>query len=144
MTTIGEVGEAFVASWLDHRGWQILQRRWRSRWGEIDLIAQSESLKMLAFIEVKTRQRANWDNGGLLAVNAQKQRKLIQTAQLFFAKYPHWSDLPCRFDVVLVQYQGQFRPTMTPVPPLLAPQSHLSWQGYDLWLADYVEGAFDT
>ncbi|MFB2977079.1 YraN family protein [Microseira sp. BLCC-F43] len=37
---IGILGEDFVASWLQAQGWTILHRRWRCRWGELDIIAQ--------------------------------------------------------------------------------------------------------
>ncbi|MDY7015911.1 MAG: YraN family protein, partial [Cyanobacteriota bacterium] len=36
---IGELGEKVVALWLERRGWRILERRWRCRWGELDLVA---------------------------------------------------------------------------------------------------------
>ncbi|MDB9378156.1 YraN family protein, partial [Nodularia sphaerocarpa] len=37
---IGELGEDLVAQWLHSTGWSILHRRFSSRWGEIDIIAQ--------------------------------------------------------------------------------------------------------
>jgi putative endonuclease len=113
---IGQLGEELVAAWLVTQGWTILHRRWRCRWGELDLIAKSGArsdvksgmksgaiaLPMLAFIEVKVRSRGSWDANGLLAITPQKQAKLWQAAQLFLASHSKWIHAPCRFDVALV------------------------------------------
>ena len=112
---IGVLGEDLVAQWLEFTGWIVLHRRWRCRWGEIDIIARRESaaqqqtlsrepqaienLPFIAFVEVKTRSRGNWDAGGLLSITPQKQAKLWQTARCFLARYPKLAEQPCRFDV---------------------------------------------
>lgn len=120
MHSVGELGEQLVALWLEFQGYKILHQRWRCRWGEIDLIAQAKlspslsvpqssvanlSENRIIFVEVKTRSGQNWDEDGSLAVNWQKQAKIIQTASLFLAQNPHLADFPCRFDVALVGYQ---------------------------------------
>lgn len=117
---VGFLAEALVAQWLIGQGWEILQQRWHCRWGELDLVASSGSLvvdrkgqaqlqvqaqPVIAFVEVKARNRTNWDADGLLAITPQKREKLWQAAELFLADYPHLATFPCRFDVALVQYR---------------------------------------
>jgi putative endonuclease len=89
---IGVLGENLVAHWLESRGWEIIEQRWRCRWGEIDIIAGEISHQpisaqhpyhKIAFVEVKTRSHGSWDAGGLLSIDAQKQAKLLQTAEIF-------------------------------------------------------------
>lgn len=108
----GKLGEEVVAQWLIARGGTILHRRWRWKRGEIDLIAVESST--LLFIEVKTRNSRNWDADGLLAVNQQKQTRLIRSAELFLVKHPEFAEYPCRFDVAIVRHQPIRRKIVQP------------------------------
>jgi len=120
---IGVLGEDFIAQWLQSDGWQILHRRWRCPWGEIDLIANN--CASLAFVEVKTRRARSWDAGGLLAITPQKQSKIWKTAGCFLATYPEFGDYACRFDVALVHCEKRsFDPK------------------YNLSLLEYIPAAF--
>lgn len=107
---IGELGEKAVSQWLINQGWKILASRWRCLWGEIDLIAQNHT-NLIAFIEVKTRNKLNLDHQGIEAITSTKQLKIIKSAELFLTENPQFNDYILRFDVALVTYQNRDQPS---------------------------------
>jgi len=93
----GAIGEVFAARFLRDKKWTILTANYRSRFGEIDIIAQDRSY--IVFVEVKTRAIGAWVTPAE-AVTKAKQRKIIQTAGLFLKR--HKTKLQPRFDVIEV------------------------------------------
>jgi len=94
--TIGETWEELACRELCRRGYAILARRYRTRLGEIDIIARDEGV--LVFVEVKARSGHHF-GGPLAAVTAVKQRKLIRMA-LDYLAHSRLSGVACRFDGV--------------------------------------------
>lgn len=94
----GDRGENAVADWLVKRGCVIVEKQFRCRWGEIDLIART-SRGVLCFVEVKTRSPSAIAPPRE-AVTERKQRKLRDAASWYLAQ--NELDCPCRFDVAEV------------------------------------------
>ena len=101
---------------LERLGYQILIRRFRSRFGEIDIIAQDGPF--VTFVEVKTKTDGRFGNP-VEMVDAQKQRRLVLMAEDYVANQS-LHNTPCRFDVVAIDasiqppavtvYKDAFRP----------------------------------
>ena len=94
--SLGKHGEDLTCRELRRRGYAILARRYRTRWGEIDIVARDGDT--LVFVEVKTRRSTGF-GGPLAAVNFTKQRRLINMARSYLMGV-HPPEPPCRFDVV--------------------------------------------
>ncbi len=95
---LGQEGEDRAAKHLKKLGYKILERNYRTRAGEIDLIALHRG--EVVFVEVKTRTN-NAYGAPELAVNPQKQRRMIKAA-LGYLHYKKLDQVPCRFDVVAI------------------------------------------
>ena len=95
----GNRGEDAVADALERRGYRILERQYRCRWGEIDLIAWAPE-GILCFVEVKSRTGTKFA-APREAVTASKQQKLRNAASWYLAQTER-DDCLCRFDVAEV------------------------------------------
>jgi len=100
--TLGQLGEDLACRELRRRGYEILERRYRTRLGEIDIVAVHDGV--LVFVEVKARAGQAFGSGAE-AVTAWKQRQVAQVAAEFVARR-RLHDRPCRFDVVSVAVTG--------------------------------------
>jgi len=96
--SLGKAGEDLACDELTRRGYAILERRYRSRYGEIDIIARCGPT--LVFVEVKARSGQAFGGGGA-AVTRAKQQRIVRMAEDFMVRR-RIVDQPCRFDVVTV------------------------------------------
>ncbi len=96
---LGEWGEEEAAMYLSRRGLAVLEKRYRARFGEVDLICRDR--ETVVFVEVKTRGRG-WGNSILEAITPAKQVRLTRTA-LAFLKWKRLLAAPMRFDVLLIE-----------------------------------------
>lgn len=97
--TVGMDGEEFVAKSLEADGWELVARNWRTRRGEVDIIALERDT--IVFIEVKT-----WPHGEAcdleLAIGSVKRKRIVETAKCFLNTHRQYNGMYVRFDVVLV------------------------------------------
>lgn len=98
---LGGEGEKIAAKFLTGRGYKILERNFRCKIGEIDLIASKDGF--LVFIEVKTRTA---DSGmhPSLSVTGRKQEKVRRVGEYYQARNPGLVQQP-RFDVISVEME---------------------------------------
>lgn len=94
---LGDLGESLVAEYLRSRGYIIVKRNWRDRFGEIDVIAEKD--EHIIFVEVKTRTEDALVSG-IESVNRKKAERIRKTALSFLRRLKR--DLTPRFDVAEV------------------------------------------
>lgn len=97
MNLQGARAEDLCAELLRAAGLRLLERNWRCRLGEIDLIA--EEAGTLVFAEVRMRSRSGF-GGAAESITAAKRGRLLAAARLYLAGRP---EARCRFDVFLVE-----------------------------------------
>ena len=93
----GAAAEALAASYLATRGLTIVQRNYRCRGGEIDLIARDR--EVLVFVEVRLRRNRAFGTAAE-SITAAKRRRLRLAARHYLARLGR--EPPCRFDAVLL------------------------------------------
>lgn len=96
--SLGKKGEKTARVFLEKCGYKIIACNYRTRSGEIDLIARDRQI--LVFVEVKTRSNTMFGSA-LEAVTPKKQRQISKVAAEYIARYG-LTDSPARFDVVAV------------------------------------------
>ena len=97
----GAAGEALAANWLLKQGLRILERNFRVKGGEIDLICRDGDT--VVFVEVRVRSSEDF-GGAAASITASKQRRLILAARHWLQRH---GDCPCRFDAVLITGPAQ-------------------------------------
>ncbi len=93
----GSAAEIAAANWLEQQGLALVEKNYRCKGGEIDLIMRAGS--DLIFVEVRLRNRNDYGSAAE-SVTATKQRRIVCAAQHFLAAHPRWQNSSCRFDVV--------------------------------------------
>lgn len=92
----GAQAEDLAARFLQARGLKLIERNWRSRFGELDLVLRDGD--SIVMVEVRMRS-SNAFGGAAASIDAKKRSRLLAAAREYLARGP---DRPCRFDVVLI------------------------------------------
>ena len=95
----GDEAEEQACRHLQHQGLQLIERNYRCRQGEIDLIMRDR--ESTVFVEVRYRSNPNF-GGGAESVNQRKQSKVIAAASHYLQQHPALAQRPARFDVIAI------------------------------------------
>ena len=93
----GLSAETRAAAFLMAKGYRILAKRFKTPYGEIDIVAKKRNL--IAFIEVKARARLD---DAAYAVTPRQQARIIDAAQAWLMAHPEHAEFELRFDAILI------------------------------------------
>ncbi len=103
---IGDFGENIAEGMLTSNGYYILERKFVTHFGEIDIIALTPQKDVIVFIEVKTRKDST-HGAAAESVNKTKLSRIVKSAQQYLLENPFDTDI--RFDVIEVYTAGDIR-----------------------------------
>ncbi len=95
----GARAEALAAAFLEKQGLRVIERNWRCRFGELDLVLREGDMIVMAEVRLRTHSAFG---GAAASIDHRKQAKLAATARAYLAGLANSADRPCRFDVILM------------------------------------------
>jgi putative endonuclease len=104
----GAWAEHQVCVLLQRQGWRLVERNWRCRWGELDLLMQKPGRLLL--VEVKGRTCGSRDGAGRAALKAAKRQRLQRAWGCWLAAHPHWGNHRVEMVAALVALPPAQRP----------------------------------
>ncbi len=125
---IGKKGEQAATQFLQKKGMHIINRNWRARHLEIDIICKDKNT--LVFVEVKTRNKTGCTKP-YETLTLKKRYHIIKAAQNYLSHNRLWH-LPCRFDVICILTKGhclelEYYPHVFKISEIMD-YSYTSWQ----------------
>ncbi|MBI3984012.1 YraN family protein [Candidatus Microgenomates bacterium] len=108
-TSTGQWAEDVAANYLANKGYKVLEKNWKNRWCEIDIVAQRT--KRIHFVEVKYRRSKDF-GGGLDYITRRKGQQMQFAALQWVGEHSWQADY--QLDVIAVEGQGN--PKITYVP----------------------------
>ena len=111
--SLGRFGEVVAEGFLRRRGYEIVERNWRCRQGELDLVARQGGDWVIVEVRARRGDRCGTPEESLTPA---KQRRLLRTAAAFFQQRG-LEDVPWRIDLVAVEIDRAGRPARIEVIP---------------------------
>jgi len=96
---VGQNAEDLALLFLQSKGMQLIERNYRCKVGEIDLIMQHDT--ELVFVEVRYRKHTSFGSGAE-TVDYRKQQKILKSAEHYLQSHSKYATLPCRIDVISI------------------------------------------
>jgi putative endonuclease len=103
----GQEAETLACDFLIRQGLELVERNYRRRLGELDLVLRERDT--LVIVEVRTRARSDY-GGAAASVDGWKRRRLVRAAQQLLQQRRELARMPSRFDVVVVHGVGTEAP----------------------------------
>lgn len=100
----GEAAEVLAQQWLQDRGLKLVEKNYRCKSGEIDLIMRDGTT--LTFVEVRYRSNPNFGSA-VDSVTPTKRQKLLHTAQHYLQQFGDTP--PCRFDIIGIDSKNRIQ-----------------------------------
>ena len=96
---LGRAAEDVAARYLTSQGLRVVQRNFRRRLGELDLVARDRDVVVI--VEVRTRSSEKY-GGAAASIDARKRARVVRAARLLLKTRPEYAQVAVRFDVVIV------------------------------------------
>ncbi len=106
MNRSGRDAEDRACQYLQQQGLRLLQRNFRTRGGELDLVLMDGAALVVA--EVRSRRHSGY-GGALASIDARKRQRIVRATRLLLARHPALADRPLRFDVIAIEPTGKLQ-----------------------------------
>jgi len=106
----GTQAEQAAGEFLCAQGLTVLQRNFRRRAGELDLVARDGNVLVIAEVRLRTGRACG---RAAASINTRKQRRIVRAAQQLLQCHPEYRRLAVRFDALLIEGQDESVPRIT-------------------------------
>ena len=110
-TLKGQQQEQVACAFLSVRGLKLIDKNYRCKMGEIDLIMTDVTLREPELVFIEVRSKADPEHGHAFeTITKTKQQKLIKTATYYLIEKNLYNTTPCRFDIIAIHGTGTVEP----------------------------------